>query len=299
MMAVGFAVGRDADHLAIRRSGLREAINEGRTRLQDSLERDRVGDRAVIEENCDRATRTVGMEPRVRNTRVDGAVAHRFPLAVADAPDASRLIGGENDELDSLLDQGSKRLRIARRLGKPERLGLAPEPMAEVGDSPANLGAEVARIAERQNRVPISLGDRVPMPAAGANTVAIRLKETGQEGRVLPRDPREKRRPEVEASRGVRVDDPLDPSGAVADPGMGIRAIALAVDPLVPVMMRRGARLPVDAAGPRILAGRLIEMAVDDEGRLVFFHGSTAADPPISLRTDSTLLPDRDVPTPR
>src|ERR1043166_1615893 len=72
--------------------------------------------------------------------------------------------------------------------------------------------------------------------------------------------------PDVEADLLQGVHDPRDAAVAAGSPGRDHRAVALPLDALVPVVKRRGARLPLHQLEPRLLTGRLVEMRVDDDG---------------------------------
>src|SRR5262249_25442446 len=80
-------------------------------------------------------------------------------------------------------------------------------------------------------------------------------------------EPREERRPEVEAhARVVGGKDARDRSVRSRDRDRaGGRAIALFRDALVPVRVGGGGGLDPYLARPRVLAGRLVEVAVDAE----------------------------------
>src|ERR1051325_10074994 len=80
------------------------------------------------------------------------------------------------------------------------------------------------------------------------------------------REPPRQRGPHVEAALLQRVDDAGDPAACAGDPRRDDGAIALALDPLVPVVERRGARFPLHQLEPRLLPRRLVEMGVDDDG---------------------------------
>src|SRR5262249_5306577 len=63
----------------------------------------------------------------------------------------------------------------------------------------------------------------------------------------------------------IVVDDPFDVAMTVHDPRMAVGTVAFGVDAFVPVMMGRGAFLPIDRAGPRIFPRRLVEMPMNDQ----------------------------------
>ena len=130
--------------------------------------------------------------------------------------------------------------------------------MAEVGQAPPHLGANVALGCERQDRVEEGLGDG---PAAGA--VGRDDPLVGLDGVVL--EPRHQRRSHVERQSFVVVHDGDDAIVVVDDAGERVGPVALRRDPLVPVVERAGRRFPRDLLGPGVLARRLVEVAVDDE----------------------------------
>lgn len=72
-------------------------------------------------------------------------------------------------------------------------------------------------------------------------------------------EPTQKRRPEVEADVCVVIDR------AIGQFDERVGFVALKVNPLVPVVKRRGAWLSFDDPGPGIFTRRLIEVTVNDE----------------------------------
>jgi len=82
-------------------------------------------------------------------------------------------------------------------------------------------------------------------------------------------EPTQKRRPEVEADVRVVIDR------AIGQFDERVGFVAFQVNPLVPVVKRRGARLPFDDPGPGILTRRLIEVTVNDERRHLECGGLT------------------------
>ena len=101
--------------------------------------------------------------------------------------------------------------------------------------------------------------------------LALEIEPVGVEDRAVglrrrALHPLEQRRSEVEADPLVQVHDPRDPPARSRQARRGHRAVALLLDPLVPVMRRRRGRLGLDLVEPGILARRLIEVPVDDDG---------------------------------
>ena len=185
-----------------------------------------VRERTVIEEQGD-ATAAGGAMPA-------GAPARRHTLD---------LVRRQNGEADPLGGQHVERLVVHRRLRQPHPLRLAPEPPAKVGDSPAHFGLLVPSGAERKDRVMVRHRDGVA-DAIGGEYGRVRLG-----GVAL--HPREQRGPEVKAQ---------------GPEGRGHRGVAFPLDALVPVVVGRGGRLTGDSAEPRVVARRLVEVAVNDDG---------------------------------
>ena len=90
--------------------------------------------------------------------------------------------------------------------------------------------------------------------------------------------PLEQRRAEVEADPLVAVDDAGDPPPAPRNPGRAHGAVALLLDPFVPVVKRRGRELRLHFVQPRILPRGLVEVAVDDDRVVGRGHWGSIAD---------------------
>ena len=75
--------------------------------------------------------------------------------------------------------------------------------------------------------------------------------------------PREQRSTEVETDLGVIIDEPDDLVIPIENPRDGIRRIALRRNTLVPIVVRIGRILQLDAFEPRVFTGGLIEMTVN------------------------------------
>src|SRR5256712_5346766 len=78
-------------------------------------------------------------------------------------------------------------------------------------------------------------------------------------------EPRQQRRTRVERDLLEVVDDVQDAVLLVHAPRRGVRRVALGGHPLVPVVERRRPILHLDGLEPGVLAGRLVEVAVDDD----------------------------------
>src|SRR5712664_80847 len=112
------------------------------------------------------------MKVSVGNTRVDGAFVHLVPfwsarivnpVAIARGSDTRRLMGGENYKPHTFFNQCVHHRVVTRSLWQPHRFSLTLKAVAKISQAPTNLCAQVAIVAQRQNRVPISLSDRVAM----------------------------------------------------------------------------------------------------------------------------------------
>src|SRR6185369_14839771 len=275
VVPVGFSVGREM-HEAGQMAVL--ALERGKKRCavaQRAPERDRMCERAVVEEHRDLAAGAEADE--IRHARVDGLVAvEHGPVLASDAPDAARLARRQDREAHAFVGELLEGRRIGGALRQPQAFAAPPEAKLEIAQSPDDLGAAVAGARERQDRMRVALRDRRAVTGKTTNGIAIAGHERFVDVALLARKIREKRRAEIEAH--VRVVHEL----ALAEVALGVRqqarcavrAIALFGDALVPVVRRRGTGLRFDAAGPRIFARRLVEVAVDAERRLSH-HGSS------------------------
>ena len=120
---------------------------------------------------------------------------------------------------------------------------------------------------ERHDLVVVDLGERVAVAAAGGHAGAVGLHDgpAHTAGR-LPLQPREQRGPDVERDPLEVVDDVEDAVGVVDAAGGRVGRVALGGDALVPVVVGGGRVLHLDGLQPGVLARRLVEVAVDDDG---------------------------------
>src|SRR5712691_6982359 len=100
---------------------------------------------------------------------------------------------------------------IRKRCGfrKPQRFRITAKAMTKVSDAPANLRAKIAFVAERQNRVTVSLRNRVAVAtmlhcafAIGSNDARVRV-------RMIALEPAQQGRPKVETDRRVVINNSL------------------------------------------------------------------------------------------
>jgi hypothetical protein len=83
--------------------------------------------------------------------------------------------------------------------------------------------------------------------------------------RLIAFQPVEQGRAEVGRDALVVARDAGYPSVAVKQPGGAVGRVALARNPLIPVVERMGRILLLDLLQPRVLAMRLVEVAVDTD----------------------------------
>src|SRR5262249_44694463 len=137
------------------------------------------------------------------------------------------------------------------------------EPTAEVGDPPGDLSLLVLAAGQGHDQVIVVLGQCVAVAPAALATEPIGLDDSPVHFGGLDGDPLQERRAEIEADPGVVVQEVADPTRAVEQPRAGIRRVTFARDPLVPVVERGRGVLDLDDVEPGVLAGRLVEVAVD------------------------------------
>ena len=131
----------------------------------------------------------------------------------------------------------------------------------------------VAAAGERHDDVVVDLRDgrAVAAVALGAGAVGVEDHAIGA-GRFVG-EPLQQRGAEIEAHARVVVDDADDLVLAVGDARGAVGGVALGGDALVPVVVGRGGVLHFDGFEPGILAGRLVEVAVDADVMLRFDRG--------------------------
>src|SRR5574337_676243 len=111
----------------------------------------------------------------------------------------------------------------------------------------------------------VRMGQGIAMAAAPDHAVTIALDHALSGLWGLTFEPAEERRPDIEAHTGIVIDQTDDSAVVIQKPGPSVRGIALRSNPLVPVVSGCGGRLLLNLFRPRILARRLIEMAVDND----------------------------------
>src|SRR5271167_2563839 len=132
----------------------------------------------------------------------------------------------------------------------------------------------------------VRLRDRVAMPAVRLAIQRVATSHRAIRGLAMRLQPSCQRRADIEAERLIIVANVNDrPLHRV---GMSVGGVALAKNPLVPVLKRRGAMLGTDQTGPRALPRRLIKMPVynDVSG---FTHYEYVAPPGLAAKAHPSI----------
>src|SRR5947209_11088253 len=147
------------------------------------------------------------MRISISDTGIDALLVYIPPLGVANRSHASGLMRRQNQKAQSFVDQCGHYKIVARGFGQPQRFGIAHETIAKIGNAPANLSTSIAFIAEGQDRVAISLSDRVAMTTALVPALTIGVDDARVSVRMISCQPGQQRRAKVETDPGVVVDD--------------------------------------------------------------------------------------------
>ena len=105
------------------------------------------------------------------------------------------------------------------------------------------------------------------MPSQSCSASPIGSQDRGVGGRCLTLHPLQKRGSEVERDPLQRVQEPSYPSIGAEKAGRDHRAVALAFDPLIPVVIGASRRLGFHHVEERVLAWWLVKVAVNYEGK--------------------------------
>jgi hypothetical protein len=268
VVAVGLTVGRDVDHArpVVAGEGAEQPLDELLAVVEQLLVGHRLGDGPVVEEQRDAAAG--GEVQEVGQRRIDALVALEAPPLAAGRPHPRRLRLRQDGEAQAQLGEDVEALEVHRRFRQPQAFRRAAEAVLEVADPPDHLRALVARVAERQDGVPVGLGERRAVAGEALAAVAVRRQHRLVRLRLPVLEPGEQRRPEIEADARVVVDDAGDAPLAVEHPRGRVGRVGLRGDALVPVMVRIGGVLQLDGFQPRILPRRLVKMAVNTDKAL-------------------------------
>ena len=261
VMAERLPVGRDGHESSVRVVGQRapEPVREARPVAEELVvERGRPRQLAVERADGDRPTRR---EPdRVGDERVDPGDG-RPPRDAARRTGPRDLVLADDGEADPGRGERLERGDVDGRLREPHAPGVAAESTAEVGDPPPDERLAVARRREREDRVRVRLGDRVPVSVA-AHRRRVRGADRIVDVGCMLLEPRVECRTDVEADLLEEVRRRRDQPTFVEQAGSRQWAVALGGDAFVPVVERRRADLSGHRPERRDFPRRLIEMQV-------------------------------------
>ncbi len=172
-------------------------------------------------------------------------------------------MGREERELDAVLGEELKGIRVGGGLSQPHAFRRSAVVVFVVGDAPADLGDAIASACEGQDHVIVDLrhGGTMAVIAFAAAAFAVENHAVGA-GSVFA-EPAEEGGADVEADTGVVVDDADDLVFVVDDTGSAVGGVALGADALVPVVIGRSRVLSLDRLQPGVLAGRLIKVTMN------------------------------------
>jgi hypothetical protein len=266
VVAIGLTVGGHVDEAIAGASvvarGAQQAVGERLTAVQEPAEGDLPGHGVLVEEQGD-----LQPPPRtaeIRSGRIQHARGRLRPFAARSGAHPGRLVRGQDGEFDPALGQRRQGPQVHRSLRQPQALGRAAEAPPEVGDTPAHLGHQVPGGCQGKDGVVVGLSHGVAV-AQGRHAGPVGGDDPRVGLRCVALEPPRQGGSHIEGDALVVVDDADDPTAVVEDAGRGVGRIALGGHALVPVVCRRGGVLDLDHLQPRVLPGRLVEMAVDAE----------------------------------
>ena len=175
------------------------------------------------------------------------------------------LVGREHRPPNAHIGQSLKACRVDRRLGQPHAERCPTEPRPELVDAPTHDGRAVTGRGQRKNGVN-------PRVRHGTAAGRVAHRDRGAEAGVAAVEPHTEGGAEIEAHRLVQVGRRHGGTGLIEPLRLAQREIALGGDALVPVVVRLRRLLALDLTGLRVLARRLIGVAVDAHVR---GHGCT------------------------
>src|SRR6185437_5991272 len=233
-MPVSLAIRRDVDEFSTR-GRTDKLLDESAAGRECTFESNRTRERSIVEENCERSSRSVRVTEEVRLGSIDNALP---------------LVRGEDHVTHALFNQQCEHVVVRGRLRQPERFRFTTEPITKVSQTPDDLRQTIAFDAEWKNRMTVCLRDRVAVSTARRGALAIGIQNFLVSVAMMTLEPRQQGRAEVKTDERI-IDD--------------VRCVTLGVNALVPIVKWRCARLRVDSSRPWVLAWWLIKMAVDYE----------------------------------
>ncbi len=288
MVAEGLAVGRERDHgvgVAVAED-TEHAVGEEISVPQPLAEREAAGPLVVAEHDVDGAA--ARQAAGVHAPDVERRRRHVVPLrgSAAERPYPARLVRRQHRHRDALGGERFQRRQVDGHLGEPHAFGRTPEAERERARAPAHLRADVARRAQREDRMVVGLRPGVAVAGAGDARAVRRDQVVDQRRRVLA-EPRVQRRADVEARPRIVVDDAAEPAARVEQARGGVRRVALAQDARIPIVVRCRRGLRLDHAEPGMLTRWLVVVAVNADGADAGGHDPSSARSPIVRQPDA------------
>ena len=122
---------------------------------QQFFEGDRVRDRAIVKKQTDGATRRKVAGVGARGIDADALEIEPFlPRLVAHA---TRLMRGQNGELEADRTEQLECLEIDCRFRQPHALRVSSETVLEIAHTPEDLGGLIARVCQGEDQVVVGL----------------------------------------------------------------------------------------------------------------------------------------------
>src|ERR1044072_556479 len=146
------------------------------------------------------------MKAAVRCAGIDVVLVYLAPARPGTA-NACALMRRKNHETHSLVYQRGDDAVIAGSLGQPNGFGLTFEAMTKIRQTPANLRAQIAFVAQGEDRMTVGLRDGIAMPIALPRAVAISVDNLLVSFAIVLFQPAQQGWAKVEANKCVVVDD--------------------------------------------------------------------------------------------
>jgi len=237
--------------------------------VEQPLKGYRLGDVTIVKKQVN--VLAAGQEAAVGAAGVN-AMLKRLPAVAAQRAHRFRLPRRQYGKKNARVRQQAERRRVNGRLRQPHTFGLPPEAVDKILYAPAYLRALVALIGQRHDDMVVYLrqSSSVTVKPFAAGPVA---RQNGSVSiRVGQLQPRQQRRPHVEAYLRIIVGNLADVALWVEDAGSCVGGIAFKIDALIPVVKRGSAVLLLHRFQPCIFARWLVEMSVDAYIPVGLFH---------------------------
>ena len=126
-----------------------------------------------------------------------------------------------------------------------------------------HLGAAIPTVAERQNRVIVSMRYSVTVSVVPAGALHVGGDDALVSFLVMLLQPGKECRTKIKTYMRVVIDDLL--CAPYNNPGRTIGFVALGINAFVPIVKRLRTWFRIDNSRPRILTRRLIKVSVNDK----------------------------------